>query len=167
MSMRSYFTHGYGFTVDKLNIADGIRFLSVHKDTVKEINPDFDLSILDIILHAVENKIDLDDMDEYDDVVAFFEGFSEMNSDVELEGFARCIAEVIGQVIAKESNLPVYTYFAQEDCEGDDCIMIPYGLPWEFDRPISKNECDACFEKYIKELNLDTTPDYLEIESFG
>lgn len=166
--MRSNYIYGYGFTVDTLKPEDAVRFLSTHSETLKTMNPDYDKSVLDIILAGIVNHTDIEDMDE--SVVPFFEKFKGLYTDPDFDELMKCITELVGLVIAKESGISVNTYFAMEDCAGEDCIMLTSRLPWEFhgkEQVISITECKELFENYIHELNLDTVPDYLEIEYFG
>lgn len=171
MSMRSSFDYGYGFPISDLESVNGINFLLKHKKTLAKINDDYNEDTLLFLKKVIDEKIDVDDIHDtdLDRIVDFFQ-IPGMRTEVEYDGLWRTIAETIGIIIAEETKLSVETFFAQEDCEGTDCIMLSSRMPWGYskhEQAFTQMEFDKAMLPYIQELGLQTTCDYLEVEYFG
>lgn len=170
MGMRSTFINGYGFTIEKLELTDSIRFISSHKNTLRKLSKDYDENSLNIIENSICNNIHEENVDEYKTTEKFFESFPEIDSELEYEGLWKCSAELVTQIISEETGIGLSTLFSQEDCIGNECIMLTARLPWKFsekERNITYKDMNTILKKYIEELNLNTEPGYLEIEYFG
>ena len=120
---------------------------------------------------AIDEKIDIDNMhdNDLDRIIDFFQ-IPGMRTEVEYDGLWKTIAETIGLIIAEETKLSVKTFFAQEDCEGTDCIMLTSRMPWGYskhEQALTQMEFDKTMLPFIQELGLQTTCNYLEIEYFG
>ena len=177
MSMRSYFTSGYGFETYDVNPSVFIDFLLNHMDTLKKIvienggeEPD---SIMDNIRSSLGNAkkcfvddcdYDVDDLDDDVEMDWIWEYFD--CADDTYHGFIHITANVI----EKETNIPVEFYEGQEDCVGCDSILVVDGQPWQMSdtyRQMTKEMVDTLLKSYMEELGIEGSPTYIEVEAYG
>lgn len=174
MSMRSYFTEGYGFTVNNVSDKKIIEFLTNHINTFIKIMSDFKKSKTETKNFCKKlNKLKkLNEVDEktYEEIQEFLKNFSLENLDN--DQLRNTLLDIISLIIETETKIPLEFFASQEDCIGSDCMMIRLDMPWNFPvafRNIDRKTVNIILMKYNKELNGKHTEDldYHEIESYG
>lgn len=171
MSMRSYFAEGYGFTVENTTDKKILEFLETHINTIvlkfnktkKEVKK----------LCKALKDIDLNEMcdEQEEEIQNFFEDIPLENTNINCE-LRNILLEIITMIIETETKIPVKFMMSQEDCIGDECMIIPLDMPWNFPtafRNMNRKTVNTILMKYNKELNGKHAEDldYHEIESYG
>ena len=101
----------------------------------------------------------------------FFDHCRLTKTEYDFDSLYSNLVELTSQVMTEETGINFEYFEAQEDCIGNDCIMMTQNMPWAFNKTEikqTKKSIDEILNKYKKELGLDNeTPEEQEIEYFG
>ncbi len=171
MSMRSYWVHGAGFSVDNLGAKETLQFLKDHIGTLRKVGEsEAALKILEKIDLEAEDwsviddlSCDLNQLSQEENIL-----LAELSDDAEY----RLFRDTVALIIAKETGIGVnYEPGQSDDCYGEASIILPNGQPWDFDeteKKLTKEDFALLLEPYIKELGLYCKVDFeIEIEYYG
>ena len=171
MSMRSYFVNGFGFETSDIKDANILKFIRDHADKCPDFSED-DITVLKTYSNKQINSIARKDpyflsslIDEIDEKLA------RMLEPLRKE-YPNMI-DTVAKIISDETSINmIYTPGQQgEGCIGDECIMLEYKLPWEYnekERNCTQDDLVNILKPYLKELGLkvDCLTD-LEVEYYG
>ncbi len=150
--MRSSFIYGYGFNCDcdddKL-----IDFIKAHKETFCKTEREKKL-YEEMLIHT-ENEYDLED---------FFEDYSCEYCGMEGNG------AVISNIMSRETGIRFMYCQPDEDCDTLASVVFEGGYSWqlnEAEKSLIEEKLAAICNRYMNELGITGTPDYLELEYFG
>ena len=158
MSMRSSFTYGMGFEVDKVSALAMVEFIKNHKEA---------------FCQSEEEKQIFNDLEDTDNGIFsynYMEDFFD-NYDYTCDNFCgRGFGAVISNIMGRETGIRFEYQEGQDDCGSVPTVMLPETLPWCYNE-IEKNLTEERFyeicDKYMQELGLEGRADYMEVEYFG
>lgn len=152
MSMSSSFIYGYGFNCDcedeKL-----IDFVKVHKETFCQSKAETEL--YDEMLEYTENEYDLED---------FFDDYSCDTNGSEGNG------AVIANIMSRETGIRFIYCQPDGDCDTYASVVFEVAYPWllnEVEKNLTKEKLENICQRYMDELGIADTPDYLDLEYYG
>ena len=149
--MSRSFIYGYGFNSD-CDEEKLIEFIKTHKDTF--CKSDKEKKLYKDMLSYAEKKYDLED---------FFAYYSCDNMDTE------GIGAVIANIMSRETGIR-FTYCPSGDCCLHDSIVFKEKYPWqinESEKELTEEKLLNICKKYMNELGITNSPDYLSLEYYG
>lgn len=152
MSMRSSFIYGYGFNSD-CDEGKLIDFIKEHKETF--CKSDREKELYNDMLKHTENEYDLED---------FFEDYSCDNTG--MEG----IGAVIANIMSRETGIRFAYCQPDGDCDTLASIVFDEKYPWLFnetEKELTEEKLSNICKKYMDELGITDSPDYLNLEYYG
>lgn len=152
MSMESNIIYGFGFNCDcdddKL-----IDFVKMHKNAFCKSKAE--TQMYKEMLKYTENQYDLED---------FFDRYSCESNGMEGNG------AVISNIMSRETGIRFMYCPPDGDCDTYASVLFELGYPWSFntvEKELTKEKLFDICKKYIDELGIITTPNYLELEYYG
>ena len=152
MSMRSSFIYGFGFNCD-CEDAKLIDFIKAHKDTF--CKTDAEIKLYKEMLEYTKEEYDLED---------FFEGYACDTNGTEGNG------AVISNIMSRETGIRFIYCLPDGDCDTYASVLFEQGYPWqlnEIEKNLSEKQLSDICEKYMNELGIMESPDYLDLEYYG
>lgn len=152
MSMRSSLIYGYGFNCDcdddKL-----IDFVKAHKEAF--CKSDAEIKMYEEMLQYTETEHDLEN---------FFESYSCENAGAEGNG------AVIANIMSRETGIRFIYCLPDGDCDTWASVVFEQGYPWhsnETEKNLTEKKLFNICKKYMIELGIEESPNYLDLEYYG
>lgn len=152
MSMRSSLIYGYGFNSD-CDEEKLIDFIKEHKETF--CKSDRENELYDDMLSYAESEYDLED---------FFEDYSCDNTG--MEG----IGAVIANVMSRETGIRFSYCQPDGNCDTLASVVFEERYPWHLnasEKKLTEEKLSNVCRKYMNELGITNSPDYLSLEYYG
>lgn len=152
MSMQSSFIYGYGFNCD-CDDEKLIDFVKAHKKTF--CKSETEIKLYEEMLKDTENEYDLED---------FFMEYSCDSNCMEGNG------AVIANIMSRETGIRFIYCQPDGDCDTSASVVFEEGYPWqlnETEKELTKEKLAGICKKYMDELGITGTPDYLSLEYYG
>lgn len=152
MSMRSSFIYGYGFNSD-CDEGKLIDFIKIHKETF--CKSDREKRLYEEMIDDAKKECGLED---------FFRGYS-CNATGN-EG----IGATIANIMSRETGIRFEYCLPDDSCETPASVVFTEGYPWqlnETEKSLTEEKLKNICKRYMKELNILSEPDYLNLEYYG
>ena len=152
MSMRSSFIYGFGFNCDCEDVKL-IDFTKAHKDTFCKTNEE--IKLYKEMLEYTKEEYDLED---------FFERYACDANGMEGNG------AIISNIMSRETGIRFIYCLPDEDCGTYASVVFEQGYPWqlnETEKNLTEKQLSDICEKYMNELGIMGSPDYLDLEYYG
>lgn len=157
MSCKSSFSYGYGFDCSILKPVDIFNFVINHEKTLLKRHDEDELKFLQYVKNKI-NENNIVDKDCLEDCCITCDVTGHQG-----------VEAIISNIMTTETNI---NFQFEPGCEDlSDCaIILAECMPWSFnetEKNLTENILETILNGYIKELRLDTTPQYMALEYFG
>ena len=152
MSMSSSFIYGYGFNCD-CDDEKLIDFVKTHKETFCKSNEE--VKLYEEMLKYTESEYDLED---------FFNRYSCDHTGIEGKG------AVISNIMSRETGIRFIYCTPDDTCGTLASVLFTEGYPWQLnsvERNLTVDKLESICKKYLNELGISISPDFLALEYYG
>ncbi len=154
MSMRSSFVYGFGFNCDCDN-ERLVAFIKAHKETFCKTETE------------VEMYEEMLNIEAEGDLEEFYDFFDDYYCDIS-ESLGK--GAVIANIMSRETGIRFVYCPPDGDCDTYASVLFEERCPWhlnEVEKGLTEENLSDICQKYIDELGIAETPDYLSLEYFG
>lgn len=156
MGAYSYYTYGYGFTVNQLDSKTILKFIKNHADAVIDAYGKFGRILIDKL-----NKVDIDTLPlfegewidnlSYKDFSDLLDALGDISNYYVTNG-----RDSVAKIMANETDIDfIYAY---DEPENHPAILLAERKPWEYsayERSLTQERMDEILTIYAKELGID------------
>ena len=155
--------YGYGFETTEITDAKTLRFLKNHAGTLRKLSEEFSTALQNLTDEQI-NEIESTKEFLYETPDDLYEKYSDLfdaMGEVTADEYYR-LKDTIAYIIATETEIEVDYEPAQEECYGEECIMLREKMPWhisEKEKNLTPKKFDEILIPYLEELGLPADPE--------
>lgn len=166
MSSHSYTITGYGFPISSVKGLDVINFVKNHAASICTLYEDDGEKLLDFLNSNDFSYLSNKNLESSDSDV-----LTELFNNIDIDIDDAHGKDIISNIIKLETDIDVQYESGQEDCCGEECIILQSSMPWQYnytEKMLTEDKLHHILADYADALGVNSSEiSYMEIEYYG